>query len=43
MGSQAVPLAMGSHRDATAYVVENGRLAVTLTDNAQTGLAQPSQ
>jgi malate synthase len=40
---QAVPLAMGSHRDATAYVVENGRLAVTLTDNAQTGLAQPSQ
>ena len=40
---QAVPLAMGSHRDATAYVVENGRLAVTLSDNAQTALAQPSQ
>src|SRR5579859_5728130 len=40
---QAVPLAMGSHRDATAYVVENGRLAVTLSDNAQTGLAEPSQ
>ena len=39
----AVPLAMGSHRDATAYVVENGRLAVTLSDNAQTALAQPSQ
>src|SRR5262249_9578977 len=40
---QAVPLAMGSHRDAAAYVVENGRLAVTLSDPAQTGLAQPAQ
>jgi malate synthase len=40
---KAVPLAMGSHRDATAYTVENGRLAVMLSDNAQTGLANPSQ
>jgi malate synthase len=40
---QAVPLAMGSHRDAIAYTVEGGRLAVTLSDNAQAGLANPPQ
>src|SRR5690242_6928030 len=39
----AIPLAMGSHRDATASTVEAGRLAVTLSDSAQTGLANPSQ
>ncbi len=40
---QAAPLAMGSHRDATLYAVEDGRLSITLTDNAKTGLAQTTQ
>jgi malate synthase len=39
---QAAPLAAGSHRDATAYVVENGRLVVSLDDDTVTGLADPS-
>ena len=40
---RTVPLAMGSHRDATHYAVEDGRLSVTLIDNAKTCLAQPTQ
>jgi malate synthase len=40
---QAVPLAIGSHRDAIHYMIDEGRLAVTLKDNARTGLAQPEQ
>ena len=32
---QAAPLAMGSHRDATHYEVDAGRLTVTLKDHAQ--------
>jgi malate synthase len=40
---QTVPLAMGSHRDATLYAVEDGRLSITLVDNAKTCLAQPTQ
>ncbi|HKD75706.1 MAG TPA: malate synthase G, partial [Ktedonobacterales bacterium] len=40
---QAVPLAMGRHRDATGYTVDAGRLTVTLKDHARTGLAQPEQ
>jgi malate synthase len=36
---QAAPLAAGSHRDATAYRVENGRLTVTLKGATTTGLA----
>jgi malate synthase len=39
---QAAPLAAGSHRDATAYVIENGRLVVSLDDDTVTGLADPS-
>lgn len=35
---QAVPLAAGSHKDATAYAVEGGKLAVTLKDGSKTGL-----
>ncbi len=38
---QAAPLAAGSHRDATAYTVENGRLVVSLDDDTVTGLADP--
>jgi malate synthase len=40
---QAVPLAIGSHRDATNYRIDSGRLAVTLKDHAQTGLATSEQ
>ncbi|MET0403961.1 MAG: malate synthase G [Cystobacter sp.] len=39
---QALPLTRGSHRDATAYAVEGGAVAVTLADGARVGLAQPS-
>ena len=39
---QAVPLASGSHADATAYRVAGGRLAVTLA-GGDTGLARPEQ
>ncbi|MDR2327283.1 MAG: malate synthase G [Acidovorax sp.] len=35
---QAVPLAAGSHADATAYAVEGGKLAVTLKNGSKTGL-----
>ncbi|MQX36629.1 malate synthase G [Roseospira navarrensis] len=37
----AVPLARGSHADATAYAVRDGALAVTLADGATTGCADP--
>jgi malate synthase len=40
---QAAPLAIGSHRDATYYRVDAGRLTVVLKDHAQTGLARPEQ
>jgi malate synthase len=39
---QAAPLATGSHRDATRYAVEGGRLVVTLKDGTVTGLADPA-
>ncbi len=39
---QAAPLAQGSHKDATGYRVEGGKLVVTLTNGA-TGLADPAQ
>ena len=32
---QAAPLAIGSHRDATRYAIDDGRLSVTLKDNAR--------
>ncbi|GGH60903.1 malate synthase G [Comamonas phosphati] len=35
---QAVPLAAGSHKDATGYAVEGGKLVVTLKDGSKTGL-----
>ncbi len=40
---QAVPLAIGSHRDATRYAIDDGRLMITLKDHARTGLARPEQ
>jgi len=38
-----IPLAQGSHADATGYAVENGNLAVQMTDGAVTGLADQTQ
>ncbi|WP_043003850.1 malate synthase G [Comamonas testosteroni] len=35
---QAVPLASGSHKDATGYAVEGGKLVVSLRDGSKTGL-----
>ena len=40
---QAAPLAIGSHRDATGYKIDAGRLTITLKDHAQTALARPEQ
>ena len=40
---QAAPLAVGSHRDATRYAIDEGRLAITLKDRTRTGLARPEQ
>jgi len=37
-----VPLAEGSHADATRYAVEGGRMQVTLTGGATTGLSDAS-
>src|SRR5690606_23216308 len=37
---QAAPLAQGSHADATAYAIHDGRLQVALRQG-QTGLARP--
>jgi len=39
---QAVPLAQGSHADATAYTVDNGQLRVALPQGG-TGLKTPAQ
>ena len=38
----AAPLAIGSHRDATAYAVADGALAVTLQDGSVSELVAPS-
>ena len=40
---QSVPLATGSHREASAYRIEDNALAVTLADGSSTGLATPTQ
>jgi malate synthase len=40
---QAAPLATGSHKDAAGYRVVAGKLVVTLTDGASTGLADAAQ
>ena len=40
---QAVPLASGSHKDASGYAIEGGQLAVTLQGGAKTGLKNPAQ
>ena len=37
---QAAPLATGSHKDATAYRVEGGKLVVAFTDGKSSGLAE---
>lgn len=35
---QAAPLAEGSHKEITAYTIQNGKLVVTLENGTQTGL-----
>ena len=40
---QAAPLSTGSHRDATAYTVSGGKLAVTMKDGSTLGLADPAK
>ena len=40
---QSVPLATGSHADATAYRIDNAQLVVTLTSGAATQLSAPDQ
>ncbi|SFE25611.1 malate synthase G [Paracidovorax konjaci] len=39
----SAPLAAGSHKDAAAYRVEGGQLAVALEDGSTTGLKDPAQ
>jgi malate synthase len=39
---QAVPLAQGSHVEAQSYVVDGGRLLVTLASGARVALADPA-
>ena len=38
---QAVPLASGSHKDATQYSINGDALSVKLADGSETGLADP--
>ncbi len=38
----SVPLAHGTHRDATGYAIHQGALAVALRDGTHTGLADPA-
>ncbi|MEO0365664.1 MAG: malate synthase G, partial [Pseudomonadota bacterium] len=40
---RAVPLATGSHADATTYRIVDGALVVTLKDSSDTGLASPER
>lgn len=40
---QAVPLAKGSHSDASAYKIAGGKLAVALKDGSSTGLADEAK
>ena len=40
---RAVPLAKGSHAEASAYRIKAGALAVKLTGGGETGLANPAQ
>ena len=40
---RAAPLSDGSHADAAAYTVDNGRLVVALKDGRSTGLAEPER
>ena len=40
---QSVPLARGSHAEATAYAIHGGKLMVTLTDGRTTGLKDESK
>jgi malate synthase len=40
---EAAPLAQGSHKEAAAYAVENGRLVAGLKGGARTGLRRPEQ
>ncbi|MBW7849887.1 MAG: malate synthase G [Rhodospirillales bacterium] len=43
MLDEIAPLATGSHRDAQAYAIHHGTLAVTLSGGTQTALADPAK
>ncbi|RHW22232.1 malate synthase G [Pseudomonas jilinensis] len=40
---EAAPLAKGSHVDATAYVIQDAKLLISLKDGSQTGLQEPGK
>ena len=40
---EVAPLAEGSHADASAYTIADGKLVVALSDGTTTGLAKPEQ
>ncbi|RFA30940.1 malate synthase G [Alkalilimnicola ehrlichii] len=40
---ESAPLAQGSHKDATAYAVRDGKLVVSLNDGSETGPKDPAQ
>jgi malate synthase len=40
---QAAPLATGSHKDASGYKVEGGKLSVAMKDGSATGLKEPAK
>ncbi|HSH50040.1 MAG TPA: malate synthase G, partial [Halomonas sp.] len=41
--NRAVPLAIGSHSEATRYAVRNGHLVVSLENGRETGLKEPGK
>ncbi|HDX6063613.1 malate synthase G [Acinetobacter baumannii] len=41
--NEIIPLAQGSHADATKYAIEQNKLVVTLKDGTKTGLAHEAQ
>ncbi|WP_027965787.1 malate synthase G [Halomonas halocynthiae] len=41
--NRAVPLAIGSHSEATRYVIRDGRLVVSLENGRETGLKEPGK
>jgi len=40
---EAAPLAEGSHKDSVSYIIQDGKLSVTLHNGTRTGLQDPAQ